>query len=229
MDYSDALKRFFKSPKWTMNIVLAAVCVLIPVVGAMVLTGYCLGAIVRQLREPDAAPPDFDFGRFVDYLTRGVWPFLVGLVAGLAVFPLIAVAALPLVLLLVLPEGPLWVIPFAGTAVLYVLAIFAVNIIMIPLTLHAGLAQEFGAAFSLAFVRDFLRLVWREAVAALLFLMVIAIPLGICGYLACFVGVYPVAAYLTFVSWQFYLQLYRLYLERGGAPVAVKAELAADP
>src|SRR5208283_1842191 len=83
MHYLDAFRVPFQSPKWVQNILLMAVCILIPVVGQIVLMGYMF-VVIEALHEGRKRPyPDLDFGRFVPYLTRGAWPFLVNLVVTL--------------------------------------------------------------------------------------------------------------------------------------------------
>ena len=82
MQYMDSIKRFFRHPKWGMNLLLQTVCMLIPIVGPIVLQGYHVGGLTRQFQNPDAEYPEFDFNRFTVYLGRGIWPFLVGLVVG---------------------------------------------------------------------------------------------------------------------------------------------------
>ena len=52
---------------------------------------------------------------------------------------------------------------------------------------------------------------------------VLLMPVGI---LTCFVGMYPAAALISFAHHHLDLQLYELYLERGGSPVEAKADRA---
>jgi hypothetical protein len=88
--------------------------------------------------------------------------------------------------------------------------------------IRAALLQDFGAAFALPWVRDFVARTWKAILLETVFLWLTAIPLMVLGYLMCFIGVYPAAALLTIAHWHLNLQIYRLYLARGGAPLAAK-------
>jgi Protein of unknown function (DUF4013) len=174
-----------------------------------------------------AAPeqyPDFNVNRIQDYLMRGVWPFLVQLVVGLPigmvlgllpaaggisvsvavannVHPLV-IAAIVLVLLVV------WV----GALVL-------VSVIQLPLYLRAGLRRDFGSAFSMAFLKDFLKRVWVPLLLSQLFLHFTGVFAALAGLLLCLVGVYPAAALVMMATHHIDFQLYELYLQRGGEPI----------
>ena len=66
---------------------LGAVCALIPILGPIVYLGYLTEVIVAQHRHGEESFAAFDFDYFGRYLSRGLWPFLVQLVAGLIVVP----------------------------------------------------------------------------------------------------------------------------------------------
>ena len=87
--------------------------------------------------------------------------------------------------------------------------------------LRSGLQMSFGAGFSLAFIRDFTKRVGGQAILWTVILGAISIPLYLAGYLALFIGIYPVAAGLYFVGYHLMFQMYDLYLERGGEEIAV--------
>ena len=76
---------------WKNNLLLGAVCILIPMIGPLLLTGWhttCLWARGSD-DDPVTAPP-FDFQYFTKYLEFGVWPFLVNLTASLLFIPVTA-------------------------------------------------------------------------------------------------------------------------------------------
>jgi len=90
MNCLTSITDFFESPKWMMNLLLAGVCFLIPIVGPMVVIGWLITGFWGR---PDQSPrtfPDFDFNLFATYIERGLWPFLVGLVASLVLIPVVA-------------------------------------------------------------------------------------------------------------------------------------------
>jgi hypothetical protein len=98
---------------------------------------------------------------------------------------------------------------------------------MVPLYLRAGLAQDFGQAFNLRWIKDFLAKVGVQTLLFTLFLMVTGAILGIIGYAACFIGLLPVIFLLAGpVVAHAHYQLYRLYLARGGEPIPLKPLLS---
>src|SRR4051812_34948383 len=99
MNYIASISDFFKSPHWLMNLLLGGVCVLIPIVGPIVLLGWLItGFWARQNQAFETFPP-FDFSHFGKYLERGLWPFLVTLVASFAFVPVVWILAIPVMLL----------------------------------------------------------------------------------------------------------------------------------
>jgi hypothetical protein len=106
---------------------------------------------------------------------------------------------------------------------------FVLSILMIlvttPLTIRAGLTQEFGASFDFVWVKDFIRKVWLETLIAQLFLSVVAIVLMFLGLLALGFGVFPALAVVMLVQGHLYLQLYQLYLARGGQKIPLKQSI----
>jgi len=229
MQYLYAYNYVFENQNWIMNLLCGTVCQLIPFIGPLVFLGYQFEIVEALHRRPGRTYPDFDFNRFVDYLTRGVWPFLVALLASVVIVPL----------MMVLVYGPMILIFLAGTAddaaagiaaaiviplaILLGVALFVlIGLLMTPIVLRAGLAQDFGKAFDLAFAKGFVRRVWVEMVLACLFLMV-TYPIILMGGMAlCFVGVYPAAVLFMLAQIHLVYQLYELYLARGGTPIPLK-------
>jgi hypothetical protein len=236
MRYFHAYRFVFESPRWLTNWLVGAVCLLVPVVGQMVFLGYLFDIIEALHRgRPERDYPDFDFNRLLQNLVRGAWVFLVQLIVH---FPLQIVGTagflyfyLPFWFALIRykPGGPS---PFAEVqwgllaafVVVYFLAILLSSLLLIPMSLRAGLSQDFGSAFSWSFIRDFVGRTWPETILATLFLMLTGAVLVLVGYLACFVGLYPALALILFAQCHLWYQLYERYLERGGEPVRLKEE-----
>src|SRR3954469_19788513 len=99
MNYTASVTDFFKSPKWITNLLLAGVCVFIPFIGPIVIKGWIIGGLWGREDERPETFPDFDFGKFGKYLERGLWPFLVQLVSGLAIGMVLAVVLVPVALI----------------------------------------------------------------------------------------------------------------------------------
>jgi hypothetical protein len=83
-----SISDYFKSPKWSTNLLLGGVCMLIPLAGPIVLGGWHITVLwARNDRSPGQIP-EFDFSQFGKYLERGLWPFLVGFVVSLVILPI---------------------------------------------------------------------------------------------------------------------------------------------
>jgi hypothetical protein len=109
-----------------------------------------------------------------------------------------------------------------GFAVLLFGIIFSmalVGMISVPMELKAGTRQDLGAGFDVAFIKDFIRLTWKETLIGFLFLYFANFVLMIVGMLMLCIGVYFTMAISMMAQTHFEHQLYRLYLQRGGAPI----------
>lgn len=223
LQYFEAYSFYFDHPNWFVNLLLSAVCYIIPIVGPIVFLGYEFELILSKHRHSSQTYPEFDFGRFTEYLSRGVWPFLVQLVVGLVLAPVgMVIAFVFMIGMGVLSQGahpaaPLIMFPvmFLVIACLQVAAM----LVMTPLTLRAGLMRDFSKAFDMEFIKDFVQRMWWETILAMLFLIVSAWFLMILGLLACYVGMFPAIALIQFADAHLKWQLYELYLQRGGMPI----------
>ena len=233
MRYMYAFQYIFENPNWITNVLLATVCFLIPVVGPIVLIGYQFQIIEALLMRRTATYPDFDFNQFGQLLTRGVWPFLAAMIPQMVYFMIVMffgifgfMATIAITAgvsdsseglgMLCFLSGMFFI--FAAAMTLSVLFSLA----MIPMTLAAGLSQEFGPAFNFAFVRDFVARVWKEMILSSLFLTFAALVLAPIGALVFCIGSYVVLAVLMLANAHLLYQLYALYLTRGGMPVPLK-------
>jgi hypothetical protein len=235
MRYWNAYRFAFAHPnKWN-NLLMGGVCMLIPLVGPLVLIGFLCdalaprpiddgtGRLLPPPRPPHLPYPDFKFDRFMEYLERGLWPFLVSLVVGLVMVPVGFLVMVPAFLIMAPGVTTGLKVVLGVVTVLLVLAMMVGSLVLtLPFMMRAALLQEFGPAFSWAWAKDFLARTWRETLVAVLFLCATGIPLAIVGYLMCFVGMYPAMALFTFAQWHLDFQLYDLYLSRGGTPVPIK-------
>jgi hypothetical protein len=103
--------------------------------------------------------------------------------------------------------------------VIFVAGILSALVTM-PAELQAGLGREFGLSRVLTFVKDFNQRVFKEMLAAVLFVVAIAVVAEVVGLLLFCVGIYFTLAAVVMAQHHLQFQLYRLYLERGGTPVA---------
>jgi len=200
------------------NLLLITVCNLIPIVGPIVLLGYRAEVAQALLRDGELRRhPKFDFDRFVEYLTRGVWPFVVGLIVGLAGVGIGLLAFVLGMALGVALNDPLVgaIVAIAG----YTFAIVGVLVISTPMTFHAELAGRFDLGEGFRFTVAFWKTVGAQAILAGLIFIPLSTVVAIAGLLLCIVGVYPASSLTQMAGLHVLVQLYILFLERGGEPI----------
>lgn len=219
-----------------MNMLLAGVCVLIPIVGQIVVMGWFItGFWGREDKNPETFPA-FNFEEFGKYLERGLWPFLVVLVATILLVPIMCILIIPIMFLgglLAAHQGAssdfAGVIVGISMALFYLLMMTLMALLLAPLKLRASLTQDFVKSFNFAFIMRFIALTWKENIIAWLFLMVASIGLTIGGVLVFCVGIYFAMVVIYFAWTHLYSQLYALYLSRGGEPVPRSPKLSDGP
>ncbi|MFL6538402.1 MAG: DUF4013 domain-containing protein [Chthoniobacterales bacterium] len=230
MNYTAAISDFFKTPHWPRNLLFGAICVLLPIVGPIVLTGWMVIGFWGRDSDDPAAFPEFQFDDFATYLERGLWPFLVLFVSTLVMmapfFFLMLVAVFGTAFFADHPNGGcVAAVSWLGTMCLFFVVMILFSLVIAPLKLRASLTQSFSQAFDLSFVKRFITLTWKETLLASLFLMLVNIVFMVVGMLALFVGIYFVMVPFYFAVTHITKQLYRLYLDRGGAAVPISPKL----
>jgi hypothetical protein len=241
VNYTASVSDFFKSPKWMMNLLLGAVCVLIPILGQMVVLGWLITGFWARQDERFETFPDFDFSHFGKYLERGLWPFLVAFVASMAVsivmVPVIWVLMIPTMLIGSLSSGGhgtnaagcFGVLAIILMVLVWAIVLVGLMLVLVPLKIRASLTQDFAKSFDFGFVKRFVALTWKEIVLSSLFVLAVSIVAGCLGMIVFCVGVY-FAIVLTYFSWtHLHKQLYTLYLSRGGEPVPMSPKLSDAP
>jgi len=234
IEYFAAFNYFFEHPEWGNSLLMGSVCMLIPILNAIVLAGYRYEIVEMRLRFPDQLYPKFDFARLSQYITRGIWAFLIDMIVQMVlVVPFLVVfyGSMIGIGIAVASNERVGLIVAAIVVPLVMLFLMTVSLLlstaMVPLYLRAGLAQDFGQAFNLRWIKDFLAKVGVQTLLFTLFLMVTGAILGIIGYAACFIGLLPVIFLLAGpVVAHAHYQLYRLYLARGGEPIPLKPLLS---
>jgi Protein of unknown function (DUF4013) len=227
-----AINAVFQSPNWMVNVMWLCLGVLLSIIGNIFIFGY--GSQVMQSRagRPEYRHPDIDSGNLGNLFMRGLWPFLVQMIAslGLAVvttFPLfflmfigMAVAANigeagpPLVLLIFLP--------------LLFCAIVISNLILVPITIRAMICQDFAKSFDVAWIKSFIKLMWKDVLASMLLMLIIFIGLYVVGLMLCIIGVFPAIAIGTSALLNLLSQWYEMFLIRGGQPAPPPADFVVD-
>lgn len=225
INFEAACKDLFKTEKKWMTLLLLSVCFLIPVVGPMVILGYLFRRYAGERAGIPAA--DFDFAHFGEHLQTGLWPVLSGMVAALVCVPFVMLAMVPMFVIPVLdPQNEVLIlIGFALGMGLYMAALLAMNLLIMPIQLRSGLMMDFMAGFSGRFLIDFIKKVGLSYFLWYALLMMASVLLMFVGYLAFIVGVYVVVTWVAVTSFHLLFQHYDLYLERGGTPIPVNPAL----
>jgi hypothetical protein len=228
MHYLRSYRYLFDRPDWPMTGLVAALCQAVPVLGHIIFTGYAFEKLQTFRSDDDQGMPPFDLERTHLYLTRGTWPFIIQLIA---VMPVLVVSLLAVFLLVVMiteqhgaaPLPRLLLIALLpGTLLVFIL----VSVFLAPLTLYVGFRQELSSG-AVPFVQDFLRRAGRETLLAQVFVTITGLALMVLGALLCFLPVFGAMALAHCAQYHLLGQLYELYLQRGGTPIAVSSQVAA--
>ena len=232
LQYLRMYRYVFENPNWATNfgwsMLALASQAIIPFVGNFVLLGYLYEMVESLHRNPHRMYPDFDINRFTDYLSRGIWPFLVSLIVSIpmaGVFMMCYFGGMIGTIVAVESESEAVQMGMAILIPVVILLVFGLvlllNMITVPFMLQAGLARNLSTDGGLCFrrVRQFMKLTWKELLLGSLFLSVTAIPLFFAGLACCYVGVFAVGPWITFAGTHMQYQLYEIFLARGGEPI----------
>jgi hypothetical protein len=220
MQYLKPFSFFISRPGSTTNLLSAAVCILIPIIGPIVLLGYRAEVAEDLDRDPDLEDyPDFQFDRFGDYLGLGFYPFLYQLIISLVGggVAIVGGGGIGFAVYKLIDQEPGGMI--AGIIVgfvIYMTVAIGIALVLWPMELHAQLTRRFAFFEALAFASRLLKRVWGQAIISVIVFYFLSVVIVIIGYLACIVGVYASIAIMFMAQQHYMAQLYRLYLEEGG-------------
>jgi Protein of unknown function (DUF4013) len=235
MNYTQSVSDFFKSPKWGTSLMLGAVATLIPVVGPIVLTGWLVTIFwARGGKDEAGAYLPFDFQDFGKYLERGLWPFLVSMVASTVLVPISMAVVFPVVIMTGIigsnnESGPAVALMIPLIILLYACLMMGYHLIATPLMLRATITQNFGAAFDFHFCCDFIKRMWRELFSCLLFMFCMGICMMVITVITCYIGLFFAMPVLLFSWSHIKKQIYQIYLSRGGIVVPLCPKLSDLP
>ncbi len=235
MKYNDSVTDFFKSPAWKNNMLLGAVAVLIPFVGPLVLFGWHISCLWARGDKQDPADfPAFNFNNFAKYLERGLWPFLVNLVASLVLVPVILILEIVPFILLATDRShgqntALLIIVMGVFSIIYLIVLALFGLITTPLFLRAIITQDFKSAFDLHFAKAFISMMWKEILAVMLFILGLSLCMMIITVCTCYIGMFFAMPIFMFSWHHLQKQLYQLYLSRGGEAVPLSPKLQDLP
>jgi hypothetical protein len=218
MNYVQPFTYFLNARGGFGNGLLCAVCNFIPVVGPVVLLGYRAEVADELVRDRRLRRhPVFDFNRFGDYLSRGVWPFVYQLLMVIAAGGLGLAAVMAGVLAAGVADLP--PVGLAVGVLLIVLVVLGLPAVLWPMELHAQLTGRFAPVEAAGFAYRFLGRVWGQVLVSLLAFTAGSLVVVVCGLLVCFVGVYLAAVVQMMAQQHLMTQLYLLYLDDGGDPI----------
>lgn len=236
LQYIHSYSFFFESPNWLVNLLLLSVAFFVPIIGPLIICGYQIEIINALHRTPAQRYPDFDMNRLGDYLSRGIWKFLVDMMSQFAMMPVYFVLYIVSIVAILgigtafsqntQNPGPAMGIAAAIVVPIAIMIAMLVNvgiqIVTTPVMLKASLSGDAGALFDLRFMFDFLRRTWREMLLEMVWLFVTTPVIAIFGLLFFLVGIYPAMALVQMADAHTSWQLYEIYLAKGGEPIKLK-------
>ncbi len=236
-EYLRAYNYIFENPNWVNTVLMWSLCILtagfIPVLPYLILLGHMFEIIESLYLTRGTRYPDFDFNRFSEYLSRSIWPFLVGLIAMIPLFVLIYGGIFGVILAAAAAGaaggdelGPVLAVVVGLLGFVFMIALsMAVGLLLMPMMLRAGLQQDFAAAFDMSWAMDFVKKTWVEMILTILFMQFSGLAIQLIGLMALCIGVYPASAIVFLAHAYMQYQLYALYLSRGGTPIPLKPRM----
>lgn len=217
IDYMGAYTKFFEHPDWLNGLLLSSLATIIPLVGGLVVIGYEYDNIARTLTGRGERPySQFTFDRFGEYMMRAVWLFLYSMCWTIAIVPVMLICMFVVGGLASLGNDIVGIIGVVLGFTLYLVAILFFNFAMIPGMLRVALTNDISQGFDFGFIFDFIRKMWVEQILVVLFITISSSIVMSIGALLCCIGMLPAMVITWFAMTQLMMQLYQVYLFRGG-------------
>jgi hypothetical protein len=198
----------------------------IPIVGQLVVLGYAAEVAEDLEHDPELTDHrNFKTEKLVDYLVRGIWPFLMQVVLFVLFLIYFAVVVGLGIGVYVYTGDP----PIAGivAGVVFLPGLLILTLTVWPMTLYAQLSRGFYPVAAFRFTISFLRRVGIPLALALVFSSFVSFWLALFGLMLCIVGVYPAIMIQVMAQEHYTIQLYRLYLDEGGERIPIPGETDA--
>jgi hypothetical protein len=231
MDYGEAFHYAMAHPNWIVNCLLLGLVHIIPVVGGIlgpwVLLGYVYGDYEKYLRTGQTGPSEVKIEKFMDYIQRGIMPFLAALLCGIAVGFLAMVLAIPLFITfaLLMHENEGLGIAVLVIGVLVMIAFnFFLSMLITPIVLRVGIGGKFEDVFNVGWAMSMVKKVWPQMIMSAIVSFAASLVLGLLGMLICGVGIIPVVGFLGYFNFQLQRQLYEIFVTEGGEPIPLPIE-----
>lgn len=220
-----AIRSVISSPNWGNNVLWLSIASLTSgfFVGQIGLFGYGTDLLKARAGRPENPKPDIDSNRLGDYISMGIWPFLVQFVAQM-VASFVIMIPLMIVVFLFIGVGaaaggdagaalaPLLMVPAM------MLLTLLVNIITVPFITRAMVTQDFVKAFDFGWAMNYVKIMFSEiAISGFIFGLLAAL-IGLAGMAFFCVGYIPAIGIVMGAMMHLIAQWYEIYLSRGGEP-----------
>ena len=221
-DFTRMLLAPFKSPNWIMNLLWMFVCQLasVIIVGSLVTFGY--QAEVAESRSGGRSEnwPDFNPDRFIDYLMRGLWPFLWSIIWTL---PLILFIGVPVVITVALSEfllrsnnDVLGIIVIITGGLVSVAAYCLSMLAMMASILHAGLGNDFQKGADIKWIGSYISKMGLTTIAVGIVFVLVTMVVNTAGILLFCVGIIAATPLMNLMAADLVSQLHDIFVSRGG-------------
>lgn len=239
MQYLSGLELAKRDPDWTKKVALCGVLLLssvcIPFVGQFVLSGWLAVLVQRTARGQEDGLPRLDFD--MDYMMKlagvGFRVFVVQLVWGMALVPLV------IVFYACIGAGAYLGATLESEAISLVFALLGaitMFLCMIPFGLvlqcaglRAQLANDISTGFEFGAAVRMAKAMWKEQLLGGIVLTFVFIGLYIAGAIACGIGALFTLPLGMIILANYHAHVYREYIARGGEAVNIFHLREADP
>lgn len=240
LEFMQAFRFLFDQPNALLNILLAAVMQIIPIVGPIVTMGWHCEIIQRLIKRHPMPIPKLDFSDFGYWLGRGVVPFLViflltiPLTMLVMVFFFIGMFGTGMVAATMHRAGgePSPFVIFGGIAImilLFIAIMLPVNVLLMSALLRAELTEDFGKTLEFGKIWEFARRTWKDFVIVYIVVTPVFMVMLFAGMLFFVIGMYFVIVMLNFTYLHLRWQIYERYLQDGGEPIPLQTKSGPVP
>jgi hypothetical protein len=218
------------SAGWT-NILLCGVLYLstqiIPILGLIVMMGFFAEVHRRLVLQHPNPYLRFDFSDLGPYLSRGVAPFVMGLVLAIpfmflfvAIAVAVGVAASSGAASVVGgSEDTAVVIGLGGAAILFLPISLFWFALANAATTRAELTGDLSKSFNLGAIWSYAAKTWKRVLITSFLMWFVAVGLMLVGILACVIGLFVTMSMLYIANLHLRWQIYNEYLLEGGEPI----------
>lgn len=231
-----AFRSVFESSDWVINVLWLTIAVLAQgiFIGQIALLGWGSDQLRLRAGRPEFHTPPIDSNRLGDYISAGVWPFVVFFLIQCLTTAIVAVPMVGLGIIGALgealaeqsgaPGGGIAVIFVVPAVLLTILGTIFLSAMSVPFLIRAMITQDFRKAFELNWVFDFVRVMFFDIIWVGIKFGLMSMLVAVGGFLALCIGYLPALGIINGAGINLLAQLYECYLDRGGRPVEFPPE-----